>query len=76
VLAREGKVGFGFSLRLDATEARHMAEWNAGAREQRPTIEPLLAHPWETAFVAGEEIPWHVESGFGKMRWLSSERDL
>jgi hypothetical protein len=30
VVAGDGRVGFGFSFRLDATEARHMAEWQAG----------------------------------------------
>jgi len=35
-LTKEGKVGFGFSFRLDAAEARHMAEWHAGVRKDRP----------------------------------------
>ena len=30
----EGRVGYGFSFRLDATEARHMAEAHAGLRPQ------------------------------------------
>ena len=72
VLAKDGKTGFGFSLRLDATEARHMAEWHAGVRAERPKIEPVLAHPWETAYAAGETIPWDVEPGFGALKWLSS----
>jgi hypothetical protein len=32
-VAAQGKVGYGFSLALDATAARHMAERNAGMRE-------------------------------------------
>ena len=37
VVADSGKTGFGFSLRLDATESRHMAERNAaGAEEAMP----------------------------------------
>jgi hypothetical protein len=33
VTTRDGKVGFGYSLALDATASRHMAERNAGVRE-------------------------------------------
>jgi hypothetical protein len=72
VLTKDGKTGFGFSLRLDATEARHMAEWHAGLRAERPKIEPVLAHPWETAYAAGETIPWDVEPAFAAVKWLSS----
>ncbi len=32
VLAEDGRAGYGFSFRLDATEARHMAERHAGLR--------------------------------------------
>ena len=71
VLTRDGKSGFGFSLRLDATEARHMAERYAGARAERPQIEPALGHPWETAYVAGDAIPWDVEPAFAGLKWLS-----
>jgi hypothetical protein len=39
VLTSDGKTGFGFSMRLDATEARHMAEWTAGVRAERPPYE-------------------------------------
>jgi hypothetical protein len=42
VVAEDGRVGFGFSFRLDATEARHMAEWAAGIREERPRYTPRL----------------------------------
>jgi len=72
VLTKEGKAGFGFSLRLDATEARHMAEWHAGARPGKPRIEPALGHPWETAYVAGEDVPWQAEPGFAGLQWLSA----
>lgn len=70
VLTEEGKVGFGFSFRLDAAEARHMAEWHAGARKDRPHCEPVLAHPWETAYVAGEAVPWDCEPGFTALEFL------
>jgi hypothetical protein len=72
VLTKDGKTGFGFSLRLDASEARHMAEWHAGVRGEPPKIEPVLAHPWETAYIAGEAIPWNVEPAFAAVKWLSS----
>jgi hypothetical protein len=71
VLTNDGKAGFGFSMRLDATEARHMAEWHAGLRAERPQIEPALGHPWEAAYAAGEAIPWDVEPGFAALQWLS-----
>jgi hypothetical protein len=32
VRTADGRVGYGFSFRLDATEARHMAEVHAGLR--------------------------------------------
>jgi len=72
VLKEDGGTGFGFSLRLDATEARHMAEWHAGLRKEKPKVEPLLAHPWETAYVAGHAVPWEAEPGFAKLQWLSA----
>jgi hypothetical protein len=71
VLTTEDKAGFGFSLQLDATEARHMAEWHAGMRAERPKIEPALGHPWETAYLASEAIPWAVEPGFAGLKWPS-----
>jgi hypothetical protein len=70
VLTKEGKVGFGFSFRLDAAEARHMAEWHAGARLERPLYEPVLGHPWEAAFVAGQAVPWDCEPDFAALKWL------
>jgi hypothetical protein len=70
VLTTEGKVGYGFSFRLDGTEARHMAEWAAGARRERPQIEPVLGHPWETAYIAGRAVDWNVEPTFANLRWL------
>ena len=72
VLTRDGKTGFGFSFRLDAAEARHMAEWHAGARAERPELEPLLGHRWETAYLAGEPVPWDVEPAFAALTWLSA----
>ena len=68
----DGTAGFGFSLRLDGTEARHMAEWHAGVREQRPVIEPVLGHPWETAYLANQSVDWSAEPGFARLRWLTS----
>jgi len=73
VVAKDGNQGYGFSFRLDAAEARHMAEWHAGLRAERPRIEPLLAHPWETAWVAGASPDWNVERGFAMLRWLPEE---
>jgi len=73
VLAQDGKVGFGFSFRLDAAEARHMAEWHAGVRKEPPRLEPLLDHAWEQAFLEKKPVPWNVEPGFAKIRWLPEE---
>lgn len=33
VTAPDGRVGVGVSYTLDATEARHLAEWRAGVRD-------------------------------------------
>jgi len=70
VLTAEGIAGLGFSLRLDATEARHMAEWAAGARAEKPRLEPALGHAWETAYVSGAAIPWDSEPEFSRLKWL------
>lgn len=70
VLTNDGKIGFGFSFRLDAAEARHMAEWHAGAREDRPHYDPVLDHPWEIAFLEEKTIPWHCEPGFTALEFL------
>ncbi|OGA67955.1 MAG: hypothetical protein A3G83_06660 [Betaproteobacteria bacterium RIFCSPLOWO2_12_FULL_68_20] len=70
VLAGDGRIGYGFSLDLDATAARHMAEWHAGVRDERPEHEPALDHPWEQAWAAGKEIDWNIEPGFASLRWL------
>jgi hypothetical protein len=72
VLTHDAKAGFGFSFQLDAAEARHMAEWHAGVRKEKPTLAPLLGHAWETAYVSGEQIPWACEPGFSALAWLSS----
>lgn len=69
-LAKDGRIGYGFSMRLDAAEARHMAEWHAGLRKERLRIEPVLGHPWETAFLSNEAIPWDCEPGFATLAWL------
>jgi len=70
VLTKDGKVGFGFSFRLDATEARHMAEWYAGARREGPRIQALLDHPWEKAYLEGKPVPWDAEPGFTALEFL------
>jgi hypothetical protein len=70
VLTKDGKAGLGFSFTLDATAARAMAEWYAGARREKPRIEPALGHPWETAYVAGDPVPWDCEPGFNSLQWL------
>jgi hypothetical protein len=70
VLREDGKAFFGFSMRLDATQARHMALFHAGLRSERPRVEPVLGHPWETAFVSQSEIPWDSEEGFSRLHWL------
>ena len=71
VLTRDGTAGFGFSFRLDATEARHMAEWYAGVRNEPPRVELVLGHPWEEAFLARKPVPWDFEPGFASLQWLS-----
>jgi hypothetical protein len=70
VLNNDGGSGFGFSFRLEATEARHMAEWAAGIRTERPHVAPVLGHPWETAWVAQEPVPWTCEPAFARLEWL------
>jgi hypothetical protein len=70
VVADDGRTGFGFSLQLDATQARHMALYEVGRWPERPLITPRMAHPWETAWVAGEPVPWDVEPAFSRLEWL------
>ena len=70
VLTKDGKIGFGFSFRLDGTEARHMAEWHAGVREEKPALEPALGHPWEKAYLEGKPVPWDAEPGFTALEFL------
>jgi hypothetical protein len=73
VLTTQGKVGYGFSFQLDAAAARHMAMYSAGLLAERPRLQPVLGHPWETAWVSGEPIDWNAEPGFAKMRWLPED---
>ncbi|HEU5178220.1 MAG TPA: hypothetical protein VFU24_12280 [Burkholderiales bacterium] len=70
VITRDNREGYGFSFRLDAAEAREMAEWDAGARSERPPYEPVLGHPWEKAYLAGAQIPWDVEPAFTALEFL------
>jgi hypothetical protein len=69
VVAADGRIGYGFSFGLDATQARHMAEWAAGVRRERPAYESQLDHAWERAFLSEEEIEWQSEPAFAKIRW-------
>ena len=75
VLAEDGRIGYGFSFRLDATEARHMAEWHAGVRAGRPACESRLGHAWERSFLAEEAIEWRAEAAFAKIRWQPEEKE-
>lgn len=70
VVREDGGTGFGFSLQLDATEARHMALFHAGLRAERPRITPVMGHPWETAYLSNASIPWESEPGFSRLKWL------
>ena len=74
VLTLDGRTGYGFSFRLDAAEARQMAEWDAGARAERPPYQPVLGHPWEIAFVAGAQVPWDCEPAFTALEFLPTPR--
>jgi hypothetical protein len=71
VTVEDGRIGYGFSFRLDATEARHMAEYHAGVRAERPPCESQLDHAWERSFLSEEEIEWRAEAAFSKIRWLA-----
>ena len=66
----EGRIGFGFSLQLDATQARHMALYEVGLWPERPQITPVIAHPWETAWEARQPVPWEIEPAFSRLKWL------
>jgi hypothetical protein len=70
VLKDDGSAAFGFSLQLDATQARHMALYEAGRWPERPRITPVIAHPWETAWEAREPVPWQIEPAFSRLEWL------
>ncbi len=72
MLTAQDRTAFGFSFQLDGTEARHMALYHAGLQRERPQITPVLAHPWETAYVAGTPVPWDAEPAFAKLEWLSA----
>jgi len=70
VLAADGRIGLGFSFRLDATEARHMAEWAAGVRHERPRYQPAVDHPWEKAWISQQPVEWDLEPAFGRITWF------
>jgi hypothetical protein len=69
-LVDDGTTGYGFSLQLDATEARHMALYQVGLWPERPRIAPIARHPWEAAWIEGEAVPWEVEPAFSRLEWL------
>jgi hypothetical protein len=71
VVTADGRIGYGFSFRLDSTEARTMAEWAAGLRAERPPCESQLDHAWERAWLSDDEIEWQIEPAFSAIRWLS-----
>ena len=70
VVAQDGRIGYGFTVDLDATAARHMAEWDAGIRKERPPYSPLLDHPWEKAWQSQQPIDWTAEPAFALIDWL------
>jgi hypothetical protein len=72
VVADDGRIGYGFSFALDATAARHMAEWDAGIRPERPEYVGPSDHPWEKAWVARQPIEWRLEPAFQQIPWLSA----
>ena len=69
VVGPDGREGYGFSFRLDATEARHMAEWTAGVRRDPPPYESQLDHAWERAYLSQEDIEWQIEPAFATIEW-------
>lgn len=69
-VSRDGRTGFGFSLQLDATQARHMALYQLGLKPERPKVAVVLAHPWETAWESNRPVPWEVEPAFSQIKWL------
>jgi len=73
VVAQEGRIGYGFSFNLDATAARHMAEWHADIRKVGPLYTPLLDHPWERAWQSQQPIHWAAEPAFAQIRWLDRD---
>ena len=57
VVAPDGRIGYGYTLTLDATASRHMAEWNAGVRKEVP--ESLK-----------RALPPAIEALLPTIRWL------
>jgi hypothetical protein len=70
VTTDDGRSGFGFSLELDATQSRHMAMYEVGLWPDRPRVTPVMAHPWETAWVSRRPVPWEIEPVFSTLEWL------
>lgn len=57
VLTAEGKVGYGYTLTLDCTASRHMAEWHAGVRKDVPEALKLA-------------LPAEIEALLASIRWI------
>jgi len=57
VLTEAGTMGFGFSFELESTPARHMAIWDAAARERRVPLWKLLADEGAAAALGKDEGP-------------------
>ena len=57
VLTEAGTMGFGFSFELESTPARHMATWDAAARERRVPLWKLLAEEGAAAALGPDEGP-------------------
>lgn len=74
VVAQDGRIGYGFTFDLDATAARHMAEWEAGLRKERPQYTQLLNHPWEEAWHSQRPIDWTAEPAFALIPWRDREQ--
>lgn len=56
-LTEKGTQGFGFAFELEATNARHMATWDAAARERGVPLWKLLADEDATAVPALDQGP-------------------
>ena len=51
-----------------------MALFHAGISGKPPSLQAVLDHPWEKAYVAGSPIVWNLEPAFAGIRWLPEEK--